>query len=201
METCGRSTHRDRAPLQERTARRPAGSASRVGIVRPRSPAIARWRPPWEALHAARCRMLRRQTAAAIVRLRLRAAAIVRGRWEQHRSNAVRCNLRQPTIVADSVRSRLRAIGPRLRQAWERPRSVVLSSRRRQRIAAPTGQLILLRGARWAARTRTGEAAATTGIGRRRAMVANRGATAVLRTRAAMGVVHLPVHNSICASR
>jgi hypothetical protein len=149
--------------------------------------------------------MLRRQTVAAIVRLRLPAAAIVRRRWEQRPSSAARSNLRQPKIVGDSVRSRRRAIDPPLHRAWDRLRSVELTSLRRQRIAAATDRPILLRGARRAAaRTRTGEAAAITGIERRRATVrsSSSGATAVPRTRVvAMGVAHLRVHSSICASR
>ena len=79
-----------------------------------------------------------------------------------------------------------------------------LTSPRRQRIAAATGPLILLREARWAAaRTRTGEAAATIGIGRRPATVRRSSeATAVLRTRVvATGGAHLRVRSSICASR
>ena len=63
---------------------------------------------------------------------------------------------------------------------------------------------ILLRGARWAAvRTRTGEAAAITGIAPRRATVRrSSGGIAVLRTRVVdMGVAHLRVHSWICASR
>lgn len=148
--------------------------------------------------------MLRRQTVAAIVRLPRRAVAIVRRRWEQRPSNAARSNLRQRKIVADSVHSRHRAIGLPLHRAWDRPRSVELTSPRRPRIAAATDRPILLRGARWAAaRTRTGEAAATTGIGRRQATARrSSGGIAVLRTRVvAMGVAHLRAHSSICGSR
>ena len=105
---------------------------------------------------------------------------------------------------AGSVRSRRRAIGPPLHRAWDRPRSVELTSPRRQKIAAATGQSILLRGARWAAaRTRTVGATVITGIARRRVTVRrSSGATAQVRTQAvATGVAHLRVHSWICGSQ
>src|SRR5205823_11105785 len=111
---------------------------------------------------------------------------------------------RQRAIRADSVHSRHRAIGPPLHRAWDRPRSVELTSPRRQRIAAATGQSILHRGTRWAAaRIRTAGATVTTGIGRHRATVRrNSGVTAALRTRvAATGVAHLRVRSWICDSQ
>src|SRR5947209_109613 len=131
--------------------------------------------------------MLRRQTAAAIVRLVRRAAAIVRRQWEQRPSNAARTNLRQPKIVGDSVRSRRRAIGPPLPRAWDRRRSVELTSPLRQRIAAATGQSILHRGARWAAaRIRTAGATVIIGIAPPRVTVRrSSGATAQVRTQVA----------------